>query len=155
QLTGKVDTPERYLDSQARYHRLGTDPANDPILMKRGLVPGVEYEKIQVPVIATFSGSPYVLLTLGDVRPEFRIFVGLVKNACGNKAEWVGLAGFGDEITDVTIRGTDIWLLANKGHPRGRILKTNSESPSLKSAVEVVPQGPQVIESFARARDSL
>ena len=29
QLTGKVDTPERYLDSQARFHRLGTDPASD------------------------------------------------------------------------------------------------------------------------------
>ena len=27
QLTGKLDTPERYLDSQARFHRLGTDPA--------------------------------------------------------------------------------------------------------------------------------
>ena len=26
QLTGRVDTPERYLDSQARFHRLGTEP---------------------------------------------------------------------------------------------------------------------------------
>ncbi len=30
QLTGKVDTPERFLDSQARFHRIGTDPATDP-----------------------------------------------------------------------------------------------------------------------------
>ena len=45
QLTGAVDTPERYLDSQARFHRLGTDPAADPILMKRGLDPQVAYER--------------------------------------------------------------------------------------------------------------
>ena len=30
QLTGAVATPERYLDSQARFHRLGTDPQSDP-----------------------------------------------------------------------------------------------------------------------------
>ena len=52
QLTGRVDTPERYLDSQARFHRLGTDPAGDPILMKRGLDAQVQYERIQMPVIA-------------------------------------------------------------------------------------------------------
>src|ERR1700681_943836 len=39
QLTGAVDTPERYLDSQARFHLLGADPARDPILMKRDLDP--------------------------------------------------------------------------------------------------------------------
>ena len=38
QLTAAVGTPERYLDSQARFHRLGTDPAADPVLMKRGLI---------------------------------------------------------------------------------------------------------------------
>ena len=56
QLTQPNDTPERYLDSQARFHRLGTDPASDPILMKRGLVPGVDYERIQNPYIRTYRG---------------------------------------------------------------------------------------------------
>ena len=53
QLTGQVDTPERYLDSQARFHRLATDPTLDPILMKRGLVAGVDYDRIQMPFIHT------------------------------------------------------------------------------------------------------
>lgn len=47
QLTGKVGTPERYLDSRARRHRLGTDPANDRIIMARGADPEVAFEKIQ------------------------------------------------------------------------------------------------------------
>ncbi|MBA3896676.1 MAG: hypothetical protein H0X36_06000 [Sphingomonadaceae bacterium] len=49
QLTGAVDTPERFLDSQARFHRVGDDPARDPVLMKRGSDPRVTYEKIQAP----------------------------------------------------------------------------------------------------------
>ena len=74
QLTGKVGTPQRYLDSQVRFHKVGTDPAKDPILMKRGLDPGVVFENIQMPVIATARGSKHAILILADVRPEFRSF---------------------------------------------------------------------------------
>src|ERR1700761_5928889 len=56
QLTGAVGTPERYLDSTARFHRIGSDPHSDPILMKRGLVAGLDYEKIQSPYVLTFFG---------------------------------------------------------------------------------------------------
>ena len=63
QLTNKVGTPERFLDSQARFHRLGADPAADPILMKRGMVSGVDYDRIQAPFIQTYSGrAPWACL---------------------------------------------------------------------------------------------
>ncbi len=107
QLTGKVDTPERFLDSQARFHRLGTDPAKDPVLMKRGLVAGIDYDRIQ---------APY---------------------------------------TDVDLDGEDLYLLVNKGTPRGRLVKTSAAAPNLATAAVVVPQGSFVIESTSRARDGL
>jgi len=155
QLTGKVDTPERYLDSQARFHRLGTDPQSDPILMKRGLDPGVQYEKIQVPAIATFQGSRYALLFLSDVRRESRLLIAPVADAAANRARWTPVAGFEDEVTDAVIDGDTLYLLANREHPRGRVLKASVSAPAVAGAVEVVPQGPVVIEDFARARDGL
>ena len=155
QLTGKVDTPERFLDSQARFHRLGTDPAADPILMKRGLAADVAYDKIQTPVIGTFPGADHAVLFLADVRPETRLFIAPVADALAGRARWVPIADFSDEITDIDIDGADIFLLANHGTPRGRILKTSVGAPSLANAVEVVPQGPVVIESFSRAKDGL
>jgi prolyl oligopeptidase len=154
QLTGAVDTPERFLDSQARFHRLGTDPAADPILMKRGLTE-VHYERIQAPSIQTYRGSAYALLILADVRPETRILIAPLADALANKARWTPVAEFDDEITGVEIDGESLYLLANKGHPRGRILKTSAAAPSLATAAEVVPQGPLVIEGIERARDSL
>ncbi|HYB65844.1 MAG TPA: prolyl oligopeptidase family serine peptidase [Steroidobacteraceae bacterium] len=155
QLTGKVDTPERYLDSQARFHRLGTDPETDPILMKRGLDPGVQYEKIQLPVIGTYYGSRYALLTLSDVRSESRVLIAPVSDAVANRAHWVPVAEFEDEVTDAVIDGEALYLLANKGHPRGRILKASVSAPAVAGATEVLAQGPVVIEDFARARDGL
>ena len=155
QLTGAVDTPERYLDSQARFHRLGSDPAGDPILMKRGLDANVQYERIQVPVIRTFHGSKHALLVLADVRNEFRVLIAPLADAVAKRARWVPVAGFEDEITDVEIDGGTLWLLANRGHPRGRILRTGVGSPAVAGATEVVPEGKVVIESLQRARDGL
>ncbi len=155
QLTGKVDTPERYLDSQARFHRLGTAPESDPILMKRGLDPRVQYEKIQAPGIETYYGSRYALLTLSDVRSESRVLIAPVADAAANRARWVPVAEFEDEVTDAAIDGETLYLLANKAHPRGRILKASVASPAVAGAQEVVAEGSVVIEGLARARDGL
>ncbi len=155
QLTGAVDTPERYLDSQARFHRLGSDPASDPILMKRGLVAEVVYEKIQAPVVIAGRGSRYAILSLGDVRPESRLLIAPVADAAAGKARWTPIAGFEDEVTDFDLDGDDLYLLVNHGTPRGRVVKTSAAAPSLSGAVEVVPQGPIVIEAIARAADGL
>jgi len=155
QLTGKVDTPERYLDSQARFHRLGTDPGNDPVLMKRGLVAGIDYDRIQAPYIATYRGSSHVVLLLSDVRPEARAFVAPLADAIAGRAQWTPIASFEDEVTDVDLDGDDLYLLVNKGTPRGRLVKTSAAAPNLATAAVVVPQGLFVIESTSRARDGL
>ena len=155
QLTGKVDTPERYLDSQARFHRIGTDPALDPILMKRGLDPRVTFERIQIPGILTFEGSRHVLLVLADVRSELRILSAPLADVLAHKAHWVPVADFADEVTDAVIDGEALYLLANRERPRGRVLKTPVAAPGIATAAEVVPQSEWVIESLALARDGL
>ena len=155
QLTGKVGTPERYLDAQARFHCLGTDPAADPVLMKRGLVADVAYDKIQMPYINTYPGSAYVVLGLVDVRPEARMYTAPLAAVLSGKVKWTEFATFDDEITGVELVGNDLFLLSNKDHPRGRLLKTSAAAPNLSTATEVVPQGPLVLQDISRARDGL
>jgi prolyl oligopeptidase len=155
QLTGAVGTPERYLDSQARFHRLETDPAVDPVLMKRGLDPNVTFDRIQTPVILTYPGARHALLMLADVRSEFRALIAPLPDVLAHRARWQQVAAFEDEVTEVEIDGDTLYLLANRGCPRGRILATSVAAPSLTAAREVAPQGPMVIEALSRARDGL
>lgn len=155
QLTGAVDTPERYLDSQARFHRLGSDPNTDPLLMKRGLVAGIDYDKIQSPYILTYPGAQYAILVLSDVRPETRGFIAPLTDAIAGRARWKAFAGFEDEITDIDLHGEDLYLVANKGTPRGRLVKTSAAAPNLAAATVVVPQEQYVMEGISRARDGL
>jgi prolyl oligopeptidase len=155
QLTGAVDTPERYLDAQARFHVLGADPASDPVLMKRGLDPNVVYERIQGPSIHTSLGSQYALLLLQDVRSEVRIFIAPLAEVLATQAHWVPVAGFEDEITDVEIDSGMLWLLANKGHPRGRLLQAPLSAPSVANATEVIAESEVIIRGLERAMDGL
>lgn len=155
QLTGKVGTPERYLDARARFHRLGTDPASDPVLMARGQDPAVKYDNIQAPYIVAGSRSRYAVLTLSDVRSESRILVAPVADVVRGKANWKPVADFADEVTDFSLVGDDLVLLANRDHPRGRVLQTRASAPSLARARELVPESKLVIQGVAHARDGL
>ncbi len=139
QLTGAVDTPERFLDSRARFHRLGSNPTDDPIVMHRGLVRGIDFEPIQMPHVVTYPGSPYALLALTDVRPEARLYVAPLADVLANRAHWAKVAEFDDEVTSAELDGEDLYLIVNKGAPRGRVVKTRASAPSLATAAEVVP----------------
>lgn len=155
QLTGKINTPERYLDSQVRFHKLGAKPERDPVIMKRDLDPSVKYEKIQSPYVGTSPHSSTALLILADVRPEQRVFSAPLADVIKGKAKWQPVAGFEDEITGIDLHGDDLYLLSTKGHPRGRLLKTSAKSPSLEKAAEVVPESALVLQGTARAKDGL
>jgi prolyl oligopeptidase len=155
ELTAKVGTPERYLDSRARFHRLGTPVAADPVIMARDSDPRVHFAKIQFPIVRTAAHSGYALLTLGDVRQEFRLLIAPLAEVLAGKAQWREVADFSDEVTDYDLHRDELYLLANKGHPRGRVLVTQARAPALASAREVVPESSLVLTGLARSRDGL
>jgi prolyl oligopeptidase len=155
QLTAPVATPERYLDAQVRFHRLGDDPSNDMVVMKRGMNPSVSYDKIQMPSIDHPLGSRYVILQLRDVRAEFRGYTALLSDVLAGKAQWMAFSTFEDEVTDYAIDGEDLYLLVNAGTPRGRVVKTKVLTPDLTRGSIAVPQTAVVIEHLNRARDAI
>lgn len=155
QLTGKVNTPERYLDSQVRFHKIGSDAAKDPVLMKRGLDATIKYEKIQSPYINVTGHSDQAVLTLADVREEKRVYTAPLKDVLAGKAKWRQAADFADEVTDFDLHGDDLYLLSTLKHPRGRLLKTSAKAPALATASEVVAESELVLQGTVRAKDGL
>lgn len=155
QLTSPPESPDRYLNSQALFHRLGDDPAKDPVLVKRGLDPKLVFDDIQVPFIATSKGSGYAMLLLSDVRPDVRLYIAPVADAVAGNAKWKEVAKFEDEISGLEVDGDTLYLLTTKGAPRGRIIKTSLKVPSVARASEAVAQGETVLDSMALAKDGL
>jgi prolyl oligopeptidase len=155
QLTHTVNTPERYLDSRARFHRLHTDPATDPILVKRGLDAKLTFDTIQFPNIVTFPGASHALLTLSDVRQEARLLIAPVADIVAGKPRWVPVADFNDLVTDWDIDDETLYLLSSRDAPRGQVIATAVARPEPNAARVMVAQGHDVIESIGRARDGL
>ena len=155
QLTSPPESPDRYLNSQALFHKLGDDPAKDPVLVKRGLDPKLVFDDIQVPFIATSKGSGYAMLLLSDVRPDVRLYIAPVADAVAGNAKWKEVAKFEDEISGLEVDGDTLYLLTTKGAPRGRIIKTSLKAPSVARASEAVAQGETVLDSMALAKDGL
>jgi prolyl oligopeptidase len=155
QLTGKVGTPERYLDSRARFHRLGTDPANDRIIMARGADPEVAFEKIQIPAVFTSPNSGHAILGLADVREDVRLLIAPLADVVAGKAKWRPIADFADEVTNFDLNGEELYLLSTRDHPRGRVLKVLVNATDLSNAAEVVPETNQVLQGMARGKDGL
>jgi len=155
QLTGKVNTPDRFLDSQARFHKVGTNPSKDPVLMKRGLDAAIQYEKIQAPLVMASAQSNIAVLMLADVRQEKRLYTAPLQDVLRGQAKWRQAAGFADEVTDFVLQGDDLYLLSNHKHPRGRLLKTSASAPALASAQEAVPESTLVLQAVTRAKDGL
>ena len=59
--------------------------------MKRGLVKGLDYDKIQSPLIIA-SGALAGRYCCSDVRPEWRGFIAPLSDAIAGKAKWHAFA---------------------------------------------------------------
>ena len=156
QLSGKPGTPERYLDARARLHLLGADPAADPVVAATSLHQGgLSFAASQLPFVFASKGSRHALLVLSDERREKRILVAPLQDVVAGKARWRQVADFEDDVTHAAVDGDELYLMAYGGHPRGRVLKTRADAPSLERATVAVAQSALVLEGFSRARNGL
>ncbi|RVT93268.1 prolyl oligopeptidase family serine peptidase [Sphingomonas crocodyli] len=154
-FTGERGTPQYYLNSECRLHRLGTDAKADRVMVKRGLNPDIPLEEVQVGFVATNEGSSTLLIAVMDVRTEKAIWTADLADFVAGKAAVRKVAGFDDLVTETAMNGDDLYLLSVKGTSRGRVLLTSSKAPDLAKAREVVPEGNTVIEGLDAARDGV
>ena len=145
---GTLRTPEYYLDGVARFHRIGTDPAADPAILKRDQFPGVPMLSNQTPYVTVQPGGRRVIAAITDIRTEAALYAADLEAVLAGRAVWTPICGFDDAVTANAVLGGDLYLLVNKGAPRGRIVRTPLAAPNLATATEVAPQGSMVLEGL-------
>ncbi|MGC6331004.1 prolyl oligopeptidase family serine peptidase [Rhizorhabdus sp. FW153] len=148
-------TPRFYLDGECRLHRLGTDPATDRVLLKRGMYPDIPMGETQIPSVQTSENASVCLVGVGDVRPEGSYWTVPLADLLGGTPRFARVATLDDIVVSTALTGDDLYLLTNKGASRGRVVLTSAGKPDIASAREVIPQGPSVIESLSAARDGV
>ena len=152
----KHGDPDHYLDSIAWFHALKADPSTDVKVLTRGLSPAVEMQDIDFPIVACQAGSDIALgLVIRGVLNEIEAYASPLAAAAAGKPAWSRVCSTEDAVTNLALRGNDLYLLTHKGAPRFRIVKTTTAAPSFANAVEVVPQGRAVLKGLVAARDGV
>lgn len=155
QLLGDRGAVDRDKNSRAMFHRLLTDPASDRLILQNGhrSFPIGEYE---YPGIQTNPGSDIaVAVIFNGVQRELTVYVAPVADVLAGTPAWHKACDRSDNITSLAVRGDDIYMLANTGAVRGKVIKTSAHAPDLTRAATVMPMGPLVVEALSGARDGI
>ncbi|WP_448140567.1 prolyl oligopeptidase family serine peptidase [Sphingopyxis fribergensis] len=148
-------TPQFYLNSECRLHKLGTDPKTDRLIIRRGLVPGIDMDETQAAFIATSEQSSTVLIGVVDIRTEKALWTAELADVLAGKFTPKKVCGFDDLVVAQALDKNDLYLLSNKGNARGRVVVTPAKAPDLGAAREVVPEGKAVLEDLYGARNGI
>jgi prolyl oligopeptidase len=148
------DAPtEKYKDSTADAWDLKSEPV--PVLGAT-LGHGPPIKPTEIPVISLSYGSPVAMaLSINGVQNELAMWVTPVARVRDPKATWTKFITRDDDVTNVDMRGAEIFLLSHKDAPTFKVLEVRA-GQALSAAETLLPAQPdRVIETIHAASDAL
>ncbi|TMG82732.1 MAG: hypothetical protein E6H78_14020 [Betaproteobacteria bacterium] len=155
-LAPNAPVTEKYVNSRAYVHTLGTNPDDDVPLLGAGLAPAVAMEPGEYPIVANPIGSKYLIgLVINGVQNEFKLYVSSVASMAGDKTPWVKVVDNADEVTAFDVMGDSLYLLTHKNASRFKVMRASLSKPDFAAAALVVPPSEAVVTGIAAAHDAL
>jgi prolyl oligopeptidase len=157
QKTGPNDPPTaKYLDSQSLLHKLGESPDHDTLLLSRKEAPGIPLVDSDFPGIVVSPASPWAIAIANHgVQREFPVYVAKLSDLAGAKTQWKKIADDADEVTNLDIRGNDLYLLTHHQASCFKIVRVDMEHPDMAKPNTIVPAGEAVLVRHQVAKDGL
>lgn len=147
--------PKGTLDTKARLHKLGTDPAMDPELLSRAKNPDMGIRSDQYPILYTSDDDTQLYGFLSSVDRRVDAFVASVADLTKPAIAWKRLATPADSVYDFYKLGQQIYLYSVKGAPNGQILVTDADNPNPATAIVLLPQSKKNITRIITTKDVL
>jgi prolyl oligopeptidase len=153
---GESDT-ETFLDTRVIWHTVGNDPEKAQAVFGPTVTPHLGLARLDVASITFSPDSPWMIARTTDTTlPEGLLFVARVADLGKPNIRWTRISGYEDKITEIELRGNDLYFMTHANAPRKRILKLDLRRPELQRAVEVVASPVDgVLEDFSLTRDAL
>jgi prolyl oligopeptidase len=119
------------------HHRLGKDPASDPLVF------GEDREKTDIPGVSLSPNGRFLLVTAylsGASRTEM-----YVQDRSGEKG-FVPVVEGEEALSHGQILDDALYVHTNLGAPRSKLVRIDPENPSREAWVEIIPEGESVLE---------
>jgi prolyl oligopeptidase len=152
------DAPETeiYKQTMVRYHELGTDADEDPVIAAYQLSDRLSLLDTDFPSLWLTPNSEHAVLKVkhGD-NNEISLFTAPVDSLLSGDIPWVRISEEADLVTDFAVMDDDIYLLTAHEAPRYQLIKTNLAAPDLDTADVIIAPGEMVLSDVAAAKDAL
>jgi prolyl oligopeptidase len=110
----------------------------------------------EFPAISLAPKAPRALLvSINGVQNEVKAWTAPVADASSSSAPWKLLVDRQDDVTDIEMRGNDIYLLSHKDAPTFKVLVLKAGQPFSTARILVPAEPDRVIESIKAAADGL
>ncbi len=155
--TSETPSSDYFLDSRILLHRLGADPASDPVVLGRGAQAAVDLDRIDIPLVTVRSDSPWMigLVMHGDLK-ENSLYVAPTRALVDPASiPWRRMVSPDDAVTGFAFTANTLCLLTHHNAPRYQALAVPFDAPDLSHATVVVPQSDAVLEDVRVAGDYL
>ena len=145
-----------YKQTMVRYHALGTEVDNDPVIAAYELSDQLPLLDTDFPSLWLTPGSAHAVLKVkhGD-NSEISLFTAPAGSLLSGDIPWVRISEEADLVNDFAVMGNDIYLLTAKDAPRFQLIKTHLAAPDLGSAEVVIAPSELVLNSVLAAKDAL
>lgn len=158
----KVPTPgepesETYLDSKVMWLKVGDAESKAKAVFGPTVTRNLGLARLDSASIIFTQGSPWMLARTTDTTlPEGFLFVAPARDIGKPDVKWTKISGYEDKITEVELKGNDLYFLTYLNAPRKHVMKLDLRAPDLKQAVEVAAAPRDaVLEDFSLTRDAL
>jgi prolyl oligopeptidase len=147
---------DREINSRAYLHVIGSNPEHDMAVFGIGLSPLVKVEPADIPVVATFPDVPFAFGTVvHGSQNEISLYEAPLDSVGTQSTPWRKVCDVDDAVTNMAVRGDDLWLLTHKDASKFKVIHTHLSHPDLVHADVVVPPSEAVITNLAAAQDAL
>ncbi len=145
--------------ASVKVHTLGEDAAKDRTVFGFGYSPALPFKDDHDYLVETGADSPWVAATVGQGGRECEVYVARAGDlAKKGEVPWQKVVSMRDEVTDVALRGDDLYLLTHKGASRfmvTRLALKGLKKDKAPPAEALVPEGEGVIQELVAAKDGL
>ena len=155
------DTPpaKSKYDALTFLHRLGQHPDGDgdEAVFGRGVSAKLDVPEGQGTYVLLSPDSPYAIAVANhnmDRNPN-TFYVVPLDQIHGAETPWQKIAGPEDGVTKMELHGDRLYYLSEKGASRFQVLAMPCRNPDIAQAEVVVPEGPNVLDTFEIAGDSI
>ena len=155
------DTPPALSEYNAltRLHALGqhTDGEGDTAVFGRGVSAKLDVPDGQGTYVLVWPDSSYAVAVANhnmDDNPN-TFYVARLADIHGADVPWKKVASPEDGVVDLQLRGDRLYALTGKGASRFKLVSMPAAHPDIEHADVVVPEGANVIDTFALAGDGI